>query len=301
MSRLTISALLLMGIGTMSPVACADDSNAEGYIAAIESDRQIDQRATSVADTLFHRTSCSAPAPRLFFGTEVAFLRPYLSAARSSAGGAGGKWVDPSHATGIRFNLGYENEDGLGIRTRYFALNHGAELASVFGGGSFGVDVESVDAEVTSRRRIGCWETMVSGGLRYGQLTYTGDGVITGPGRLSFEGIGPTMVLDARRRLKDSGLTIFGTLGASFLLGEIHNSGPTAGLAVGSVEDEILQVFSNQLGVSWLMAESDSLKMEVRAAWETQFWVNDTLADDFFGIGSNLALSGPAVQLEISY
>ncbi|MGB4741877.1 MAG: hypothetical protein WBH50_27085, partial [Fuerstiella sp.] len=87
----------------------------------------------------------------------------------------------------------------------------------------------------------------------------------------------------------------------SFLLGEIHNGQPVRGLSYGSVEDEIAQVIDHQMGVAWLLPTNTKAQLQVKAAWETQFWLNDTIADDVFGIGSNLALSGPSVALEVRY
>ena len=60
--------------------------------------------------------------------------------------------------------------------------------------------------------------------------------------------------------------------------------------------------YYNQLGVAGRLTERDAdLQVEVRAAWETQFWLNNTLSDDVYGIGTNLALTGPGVALELTY
>jgi hypothetical protein len=40
---------------------------------------------------------------------------------------------------------------------------------------------------------------------------------------------------------------------------------------------------------------------ELRTGWETQYWMNSTLEDDFYGIGSNLGLSGPTVAVELKF
>lgn len=249
-----------------------------------------------------HQMSCrEAGSGGVFFGTDVSFLRPYLSGANSSATSTGGKWIDPTYGTATRLKLGYEGDSGLGIRTQYFALNHGIDLANRFGGGSLGLKMDVVDAEVTFRSRLRHWDLGVSGGVRYGYLGYTGDGVVIAPGQLTFEGIGATAAIDGRRQLGDTGFSLFGNLRGSFLLGELHNGQPTAGLSYGSVEDEIMHVVENQLGVAWTAVSDGGMLLEVRAAWETQFWLNDTLADDDFGIGTNLALSGPSVAIELRY
>ena len=107
--------------------------------------------------------------------------------------------------------------------------------------------------------------------------------------------------LEARRPIGNSGFALFGNFRGSLLLGEIHNTHPARGLAAGGVEDEITTIFENQLGVNWQRKVSENAVLEFRAAWETQFWLNDTIADDVYGIGTNLALSGPTLAVELRY
>lgn len=255
-----------------------------------------------VLGTLNQQLHCqSVGTGGIFFEAEASFLRPYLSGALSSATSTGGKWLDPSYGTGTRLKLGIESDSGLGFRGQYFSLNHGNDIASSFGGGSVGLKMDVIDAEVTLKNNFRNWDLGVSGGVRYGYLGINGDGVVIFPGQLTFEGIGATASIDARRKLGNSGLTLFGSLRGSFLLGEIHNGQPVRGLAYGSVEDEIAQVIDHQMGVAWLLPTNTKTQIQVKAAWETQFWLNDTIADDVFGIGSNLALSGPSVALEVRY
>lgn len=260
------------------------------------------QKCPDVLGTLNHQLHCqSVGTGGLFFEAEASFLRPYLSGALSSATSTGGKWLDPSYGTATRLKFGYVNDSGLGFRAQYFSFNHGNDLAGTFGGGSVGLKMNVVDAEVTLKNNFRNWDLGVSGGVRYGYLGINGDGVVIFPGQLTFEGIGATASVDASRKLGNSGLTLFGSLRGSFLLGEIHNGQPVRGLSYGSVEDEIAQVIDHQMGVAWLLPTNTKAQLQVKAAWETQFWLNDTIADDVFGIGSNLALSGPSVALEVRY
>lgn len=282
----------------------ADHADNEARISALEQEIEWLKRRpvpNVLANPKQQRACSTSRNGGLFFGTEVYFLRPYLSGARSSNTASGGKWIDPSYGTGVRYVLGWQNDDGLGLKARYFSMNHGADLAGVFGGGSVGVGLEAVDAEVTLQDQHGRWDTLVSGGIRYGELTITGDGVVIFPGQLSFEGIGPTVAFEARRPLGNSRFTIFGSLRGSFLLGEIRNGQPTTGLARGSVEDEVTNVFENQLGISWSLAAGRKCDVEIRAAWDTQVWLNDTIADDVYGIGTNVTLSGPVLAVELKY
>lgn len=237
----------------------------------------------------------------LFFGVEACFLRPYLSGARSSSFGTGGKWIDPSYGTATRLNLGYENDSGFGLRTSYFSMNHGMDLASNFGTRTVGLNMDVVDLEATLENQLRHWDLGVSGGVRYGDLSFTGDGAVIFPGQLAFEGFGPTASLSATRQLSDSGFTLFGNLRGSLLIGEIHNNHPARGLSLGEVEDELMQVIDHQMGVAWKRTVFQRAQLEIRAAWETQFWLNDTIADDTYGIGSNLALSGPTIGIQLKY
>lgn len=238
----------------------------------------------------------------VYFATEVSFLRPYLSGARSSSTSTGGKWIDPSYGTATRFMLGLRDETGLGLQVRYTGFNHGADLANVFGGGGFGVKLDSLEAEVTLRERFRRWDLDMGAGIRWGQFAITGDGVVTFPGRLTYKGIGPTFSLNGRRQLGNSPFSLLANFRGGLLLGEIHNTHPARGLAIGGVEDEIAFALENQLGLAWSRPVfNDSMMMEVRAVWETQFWLNETISDDVYGIGTNLGLSGPSVALELRY
>ncbi len=260
------------------------------------------KQCPDVLGTLNHQLQCqSVGTGGLFFEAEASFLRPYLSGARSSATSTGGKWLDPSYGTATRLKLGYESDSGLGFRGQYFSFNHGNDIASTFGGGSVGLKMDVIDAEVTLKNSFRNWDLGVSGGVRYGYLGINGDGVVIFPGQLTFEGIGATASIDGRRKLGNSGLTLFGSLRGSLLLGEIHNGQPVSGLAYGSIEDEIAQVIDHQMGIAWTVPTNTKAQLRVKAAWETQFWLNDTIADDFFGIGSNVALSGPSVALEVRF
>lgn len=238
----------------------------------------------------------------VYFATEVSFLRPYLSGARSSSTSTGGKWIDPSYGTATRFMLGLRDETGLGLQLRYTGFNHGADLANVFGGGGFGVKLDSLEAEVTLRERFRRWDLDLGAGIRWGQFAITGDGVVTFPGRLTYKGIGPTFSVNGRRQLGSSPFSLLANFRGGLLLGEIHNTHPARGLAIGGVEDEIAFALENQLGLAWSRPVfNDSMMMEVRAVWETQFWLNETISDDVYGIGTNLGLSGPSVALELRY
>ena len=240
----------------------------------------------------------------LYAGAEVTFLRTYLGGARPLSANIDFNWIDSSYGSGIRYILGYRNDNGLGLRARYFTLNHSVNSTD---GGTIGINMDAVDAEITFRGRLRNWVTEVSGGVRYGRAGLVGrlDPMPVLPqqlqGRLSLHGVGPTVAFDARKNLGNSGFTLFGNIRGSLLLGEVHNNQPVLTLPRGTIEGQIAQIIDNQLGVAWTRCCNNGSILEIRAAWETQFWLNDTLADDVYGIGTNLALSGPAVAVELKY
>jgi hypothetical protein len=65
-------------------------------------------------------------------------------------------------------------------------------------------------------------------------------------------------------------------------------------------DDEIMTVLENQLGVGWTR-DFRRVSLDLRGVWETQFWLNDSFADDFFGFGSNFALSGLVLSAQLRY
>ena len=78
-----------------------------------------------------------------------------------------------------------------------------------------------------------------------------------------------------------------------------HNpAGILGGLPV--IDDELVVVFESQLGVGWAR-ELGRAELHVRTVAESQFWLNDTFADPFVGIGSNLGLIGAALRMELRY
>lgn len=289
---------------TIQAVSSSGSYSVEQRIAHLEQlvgqlqHRQQHHLVDDLSTQMSHREQGSG---HWYASTEVSFLRPYLSGARSSSTSTGGKWIDPSYATSPRFTLGIRGESGLGLQVRYTGYNHGADLANVFGGGGFGVKLDSLETEITLRERFRKWDLDLGAGIRWGQYSITGDGVVTFPGRLTYKGIGPTFSVNGRRPLGDSRFSLLANFRGGLLLGEIHNTHPARGLAIGGVEDEIAIALENQIGLAWSRPIFNDAILEFRGVWETQFWLNETISDDVYGIGTNLGLSGPSVAVEIRY
>ncbi|MDA1053390.1 MAG: Lpg1974 family pore-forming outer membrane protein [Planctomycetota bacterium] len=142
---------------------------------------------------------------------------------------------------------------------------------------------------------------MLAGGIRYGRAGFS----VGGP-ETFFEGAGPTVAIEAQREVGSRGLYLVGNARSSMLIGKIHNPADNLGFAFGggsvapTVDDEITVVLENQLGVGWTR-ELRRADLDLRLLWETQFWMNDTFADEFNGVGSNLAFSGLTVSTTLRY
>ncbi|MBL8816560.1 MAG: hypothetical protein JNL58_11065 [Planctomyces sp.] len=238
----------------------------------------------------------------LFGSIEVTFLQPSLSGAQSVFGSGTGRLLETEYQTGVRYVLGYVSDSGLGIRGRYWSFDNSTGYSPPYAPAVFGIQLQAADTEVTMLQRMRHLDLELSGGVRYGQLEYTNPPLtLYGPGIVRFEGFGPTASLNARRALGKSGFSLFGNVRGSVMIGDIRTASLLLNIPTGSVEDEVMTVFENQLGVAWNHNLTNQLLLEVRTAWETQYWSNSTLEDDFYGIGSNLALMGPTLAVELRY
>ena len=240
---------------------------------------------------------------KLYGAIEVTLLRPRVSGAMPAFFGAnGGRTIDNHFGAGTRFILGHRNEKGLGIRGRYWSYNDGFNYAPPNTPAVLTINAEAADAEVTQLQHLGYWNLAASGGIRYSKFGYSSN--ILGPfgvGEAYFEGLGPTVSLDARRPIGQSEFAFVGNVRGALLFGEIRNSSMLLSVPQGVIRDEVAQTFENQLGLSWTRAFINNSQVEISTVWETQYWMSDTLADDSLGIGSNLGFMGPTIAVEFRY
>lgn len=249
---------------------------------------------------------------RLFGSIEVTFLKPHLSGAQAAfaSEGAESKIITGTWVPNVRYVLGYRGDSGLGVRARYWSYQHTFQyvqpyqfqIASPNAPALFGIRMEAIDTEVTLDQRLRHFDLELSAGVRYGTLQYRSDvATLFGVGTVTFEGVGPTISLGGRRDLGNSGFRLFGNLRGSMLFGHINNSAPLVSMPAGTFRNEVMTIADNQLGISWNRDLTSTWQFEVRTAWETQYWMSSTLSDDVYGIGSNLALTGPTVAVELRY
>ena len=239
----------------------------------------------------------------LFGDIEVTFLQPHISGSQAAFGlGAVGRLIDGDYQTGMRYVLGYRNDSGVGVRGRFWQYDHSFVYLPPFEPAVFGNRMDVADTEITLDQRLRHWDMQVSAGLRYGRLEYSNETpTLFGVGTATFEGVGPTFALNGRRAIGNSGFSFFGNVRGAILIGDIRNSALLPFMPAVRLEDEIMTVAENQLGVAWTHDLNKFVQLDVKTAWETQYWMNSSLSDDVYGIGSNLGFTGPTLSVELRY
>lgn len=241
-------------------------------------------------------------------GAEATILQPFMSGAPSvfNVGPVSGSLIQQQFLTGVRYQVGWANEAGLGVRGRYWSYYNFFDQAEPYAPAELGIDLQTADLEATFTQRIWSFDTLLSAGARYGKLGYMNDASvgafpIFGVGSATFEGVGPTVALEGRRRLGGSAFSLYGNVRGSALFGTIANKSLFTSMPRSNITGEVMGVAENQLGITWDWVASNGLVIEARAVWETQYWMNNTLSDDVYGIGTNLGLIGPTIGLLICY
>ncbi len=149
--------------------------------------------------------------------------------------------------------------------------------------------MDTVDGEVTLREDLCSFDLLLSGGIRYARAGFTSQPFAFIPAlpTLSYEGLGPTVAIEATRNVGSRNLYVLGNFRASQMFGQIAAEG------VGSINDELMTIFESQLGVGWRRC-GDRASVDARAVWETQTWQNDVFP------GTSLGFGGPTLALTVS-
>lgn len=96
--------------------------------------------------------------------------------------------------------------------------------------------IHAVDVEALSRHDLGAWVLLAAAGGRFLRLEHLYGATLLNPGapgttevqtllnERRFTGGGPTVALEAARRLGGSGFALFGNLRGSYLLGQFHDA-----------------------------------------------------------------------------
>ena len=120
----------------------------------------------------------------LYAAADLTFLRPYVSGDGLSvlipAPGPGG--LEGEYTFAPRIIIGYEGANGLGVRARYWFFDQEFALEGV--APTFGIDMDVLDLEATTRQEFRSWDLLFAGGVRYGRQNMSYNGL-----QACFEGV----------------------------------------------------------------------------------------------------------------
>jgi hypothetical protein len=178
-------------------------------------------------------------------GAEVLWLKAYDS---------NGDFNEFNFDEGFRFWIGYQGDDGLGIRLRYFEYEQTAD------NGEF-IDVEYTDIEVFDSLQLGCnWDLYIGGGLRY--LGYEDNDLNLGADLDdSLWGVGPVLSAELYRHIGDRA-ALYAIGRQSIIVGNGLNDGIATRDMTGSVTEIQL---GGQVHREW-----NGGLLFGRIGWETQ-------------------------------
>lgn len=231
-----------------------------------------------------------------------------------------------------------EGYTGFSLRARYWTFDHDAdaESASVSGlttlvaslptqtatgGLSLQAEGESltansftkaytVDFELGQRINFECWQMKAGGGFRHGSVEHgydshayrSGETVIGSSSvRNRFDGVGPTIFLEAKRPLGFGNLALFGNARYSILLGSFQvreTDTITVSDTYSEDVDSTVRIGEIQLGVEWQRHFVNGNRLYFTAAWELQAWEG---AGSIAGKGTDMGLSGFALSAGLDF
>jgi hypothetical protein len=172
------------------------------------------------------------------------------------------------------------------------------------------LELDVIDLEGTKWVHFECWSLAASGGLRYAGVAQNYSAVLVDNdndpiGTLDaahrFDGIGPTMSIEARRRL--CGLTLFSQTRGALLFGNgksdvfqaegLDTATPFSTL-VSRNRNDVMAVGELQLGFEWATYSCNGSRFYTRCALEGQIWQG---AGTPTGEDGDLGLFGLSVAL----
>ncbi|MCA9238590.1 MAG: hypothetical protein KDA37_00245 [Planctomycetales bacterium] len=208
-----------------------------------------------------------------------------------------------------RLTVGGEDCSGFGGRVRWFQFDNdlgydglwNTGVATVQVAGTTNLDVDAIDFDVTQRGSFCCWNLLGSAGLRYGRAELGNNNIpfnaipafIGGGAGFCFEGLGPTIALEGRRPVCDTGFSLFAAGRTSLLWGDSDTYSPFRANNRNTIRDDTVQVWEIQMGVEYAMCIGQS-QVETGVFWETQRWDSDSdaLGDlDLMGLGIHAGLT----------
>jgi hypothetical protein len=103
---------------------------------------------------------------------------------------------DFNYEDAFRFWIGWQREDGLGVRLRVFDYDDEADNGDT-------ISVESIDAEIYDTVEIGChWDLVIGGGIRYLEFEDDFGGTLFTANN-QFFGVGPVVTAELYRHISE--------------------------------------------------------------------------------------------------
>jgi hypothetical protein len=220
-----------------------------------------DEGAYSVGDdfyTYYSRTG------GLIGGGEASFLRPYATDRVMTITDA-----DMGFEFAYRAWIGYQSEEGLGGRLRYFQFDNTATGVRGFNA----IEFKTIDAEMTQRVDFRRWNLLFSGGVRQAESSYEFFDVRTPPNLEmagGFAGVGLTFGAQATRELNATGaLQLVASARWSSLFG---NANVGLNIPGRAPHDELISIFEITFGPQYQFELASGALLTVYGGLETQTW-----------------------------
>jgi hypothetical protein len=192
-------------------------------------------------------------------GAELVVLKPFQSE---------GQLTDQNYRTGFRGWIGYQREDGLGLRlTGFDYFQRGGTSATV--GARSVVDTNYLDLEIIDSINVCNWNLLVGGGIRYDDTRVSNIDInSTGIGGFvnsRFTGVGPVISAQLTRAVNEN-VSLFGGMRSSILAG----SNPTVG--AGRLDDTLVTIQELQVGGQFNWARDRGGMAFIRSGMEAQWY-----------------------------
>ncbi|HPM80026.1 MAG TPA: hypothetical protein PLF81_04975 [Candidatus Anammoximicrobium sp.] len=207
-------------------------------------------------------------------GLELLYLDVYANHGGEQTA-TGNAWFDGFDFTAAgRFWFGYQGPNGLGVRARYYNFDGDSVVANQF------VDLQMYDLEMTAKHEACNFDFLFIGGLRGGEIDWSDE---EGWGAFGFDGIGPTLGLQARRPLFRSVAAVAGVR-YSALFGNINDE------QGDQANDCVTHITEVQLGVEWRRG-----MFVARAMYEYQWYtgLSGNVDNDIDPEDVDITLAGP--------
>jgi len=207
-------------------------------------------------------------------GVEVMLFEVY---ANHGVGGTGSDFFeDFDMSTDLRYWIGYQGANGLGIRGRYFDFDGDNTVDDEF------VDITMFDVEGTAALSLCQWDFLAFAGVRWGEIAWSDE---DGGDGFEFQGLGTTLGVDARRPIWCN-IAAVGGIRYSALFGDVTEIEYPDERATGTAA----HIMETRLGLEWRRQ-----CLVVSAVWEHQLYssMSGNVDSDIDPEDVDITLGGP--------